>query len=190
MYPGTHLLVSWVSGATFLKSRRERTIVAWFGVAPDLDGLGFIIDNITGTTAFYLKYHHYVGHSVVSAFVLASFASLIAKSEKKLTWILTFLVVHLHLFCDVIGAKGPDGYQWPIYYLYPFNSEFGIVWKRQWELDAWQNDLTLILLFLCCAYYAITKRITFLEVVSKKLDQEAFKMFNNYLKKILTNLSK
>ena len=54
MYPGTHLLVSWTSAVNFLQGRRERAVVALTGVAPDLDGLGLIIDEFTGTTGYIL----------------------------------------------------------------------------------------------------------------------------------------
>ena len=58
MYPGTHLLVSWTGAVNFLQGRRERAVVALTGVAPDLDGLGLIIDEFTGTTVYFIEYHY------------------------------------------------------------------------------------------------------------------------------------
>ncbi|MCP4326187.1 MAG: metal-dependent hydrolase, partial [Alteromonadales bacterium] len=63
MSPGTHLLFSWLSTAEILKNRRERAIVSLSGIAPDIDGAGIIVDEITGTTDLYFQYHHYLGHS-------------------------------------------------------------------------------------------------------------------------------
>ena len=176
MIPGAHLMISWLSTVETLKQRRERMLVTLTGVAPDLDGLGIIADKISGTSNFYFEYHHYLGHSVFSAFALASIASLFATSQKIRVWFLSFIVVHLHILCDIIGSKGPDGYHWPVYYLYPLIPDFELTWAYQWELDAWQNTIILVLLLLACGYYALRKHISFLEVFSQRLDRKAFEM--------------
>jgi hypothetical protein len=98
-------------------------------------------------------------------------------------FLLSFLVVHVHILFDVIGSKSADGYQWPIYYFYPLNSEYGITWSGQWELNAWQNIMLMLFLLSGCVYYAITKKITFLEVFSSRLNTEAFKMYYKYVVK-------
>ena len=183
MYPGTHLLVSWTGAVNFLQGRRERAVVALTGIAPDLDGLGLIIDEFTGTTGYFIEYHHKLGHSIVSAFLFALLASFFAKSQKITVWLVSFAVVHLHIFCDLIGAKGPDGYQWPLYYLYPFDADFALVWSGQWALDAWQNDVTLLSLLLLCVFYLIRKEVTFFEVFSGWLDRESVKIYRKYLKR-------
>ena len=82
MYPGTHLLVSWTGAVNFLQGRRERVLVAFTGIAPDLDGLGLVIDELTGTTGYFIEYHHKLGHSLVSAFLLALLASFFCKIPK------------------------------------------------------------------------------------------------------------
>ena len=92
-------------------------------------------------------------------------------------------MVHLHIFCDLIGAKGPDGYQWPLYYLYPFDADVALVWSGQWALDAWQNDVTLLALLLLCVFYLIRKEVTFFEVFSGWLDSESVKIYRKYLKR-------
>ena len=58
-----------------------------------------------------------------------------------LTALLVFVSFHLHLLCDLIGARGPDGYQWPIPYLRPFSSAWQLTWHGQWALNGWQNFL-------------------------------------------------
>ena len=183
MAPGAHLLISWLSTVELLKFRRERTIVALSGVAPDADGFGIIWDKLTGTTDFYFRFHHYLGHSLLTSVVLAVFATLLAKTQKVTVFVLTVVVVHLHIICDIIGSKGPDGYQWPIYYLYPFSSEFSLTWSYQWELNAWQNHVIMLVLFSCCFYYVVTKHFSFIEVFSSKLDQAAFSMYRKYFQK-------
>ncbi len=183
MSPGTHLLFSWLSSAEILKNRRERAIVSLSGIAPDFDGAGIIVDEITGTTDLYFQYHHYLGHSIFSAFLISILAMFIAKTQKITVFVLSFALVHMHILFDVIGSKSPDGYQWPIYYLHPFNTEFFVTWDGQWELNAWQNQIVMLCLIVACSYYAVTKRITFLEIFSSRLNEELFKMYLKYIKK-------
>lgn len=183
MAPGAHLLFSWLVGVNLFNARRERALVAIAGVAPDLDGLGLIVDKVSGTTNYFFQYHHYLGHSVFSAIIIASIAAAFAKVQKLTVWFAAFFVVHLHLLCDIAGSKGPDGNQWPIHYLYPLNPYYSISWAHQWELNAWQNILTMVLLLFVSCYYAATKRITFLEVFSYRLNEEVFKMYNKYFRK-------
>jgi hypothetical protein len=62
---------------------------------------------------------------------------------------MVFLSFHLHLLCDLVGARGPDGYQWPIPYLKPFSNSVQLTWSHQWILNGWQNFvITSILLFV------------------------------------------
>ena len=180
MAPGAHLLISWLATVEIFKERRERALVTFCGVAPDLDGAGLVVDLITGTTSYYVKYHHYLGHSIISAVFWATFATCFAKSQKALVWLASLLVVHLHMLCDLVGSRGPDGYQWPIYYFYPLNSK-GVTWYGQWELNAWQNQLIMLLLFALCAYYLVARKITFFEVFSRRLDRAAIGLYETYL---------
>jgi inner membrane protein len=183
MSPGAHLLISWIGTPGILRERRDRTLVALAGLAPDIDGLGIVIDKWSGTTDYYFRYHHVLGHCVLSAFVIATLASLLARSQRVAVWWLGFMVVHLHILCDLAGSRGPDGYQWPIYYLYPFSPDWGLAWQYQWQLSAWPNQLIILLLLLGNLYYAATKRITFIEVISGRLNDEAIAMFQRYVKK-------
>ncbi|MBZ5490802.1 MAG: metal-dependent hydrolase [Acidobacteriia bacterium] len=60
-------------------------------------------------------------------------------THRWLTAFLVFISFHLHLLCDLIGARGPDGDQWPIPYLKPFSNTLQLTWHGQWALNAWQN---------------------------------------------------
>jgi inner membrane protein len=62
-----------------------------------------------------------------------------SSSHPGLTALLVFISFHLHLLCDLIGARGPDGDQWPIPYLKPFSDAVQLAWHGQWALNAWQN---------------------------------------------------
>lgn len=175
---GAHLLISWLTTVEVLKDRRERVVTTLAGVAPDLDGLGIISDMITGTTNYYAEYHHYLGHSIFSATLFASIAMLFSKTQHLRVWILSFLVVHLHILCDVIGSKAPDGFHYPIYYFSPINSDFSLIWEYQWELNSWQNQIIFVSLLGVSFFYLKRKRITFLEVISSRLNEVAYKMIN------------
>jgi inner membrane protein len=117
---------------------------------------------------------------ILSAVIFASLASLFAKSQKILVWFMSLLVVHIHLLCDLVGSRGPDEYQWPIYYFYPFNSLYGFTWGGQWRLNAWENQLIMLILLVFCIYYLIIKKVTFFEVFSSTLDKAAVGLYEKY----------
>lgn len=183
MSPGVHLLASWLSTVPLLHNRRERVIVSLSGIAPDIDGIGIVIDQITGTTTYFHEYHHYIGHNIVFALACATLASLLARTQKNTVWLLSFGVLHLHYLCDLIGSRGPDHYQWPIYYFYPFNTSYGVTWSGQWALNAWQNQLIMSLLLLLCVYSAKRKNITFFEIFSKRLEEAAINLYRKYFRR-------
>ncbi len=169
MTPGTHLIASWLVGVELLKERRERTIVAFSGLAPDLDGLGAVTDKLNLTTDLYIKYHHYLGHNIYFITLISLLASIIAKSQKASVFALSFIAMHIHILCDLAGSGSEGGHQWPIFYLYP-NSEFSLTWQHQWLLNSWQNNVFVALLFFIMGYYQITKKISILEIFSTKIE--------------------
>jgi len=73
-----------------------------------------------------------------------------------LTALLVFISFHLHLLCDLIGARGPDGDQWPIPYLKPFSNSVQLAWHGQWALNAWQN-FAITGLFLVATFWTAWK---------------------------------
>jgi hypothetical protein len=72
--------------------------------------------------------------------------------RRWLTAFLVLVVFHLHLLGDIVGSRGPDGYQWPIPYLYPFSDRWKLIWAGQWELNAWPNILITLLLMVASIY--------------------------------------
>jgi hypothetical protein len=126
MSPVTHFLTGWVfANCTKLKPK-DRAIVTLASVGPDLDGLGLIAELLTRNTShpllWFSLYHHSLHtltlHTLTFALVVAALSFALAFQKWK-TGLLALLSFHLHLVEDVLGARGPDGYQWPIPYLKP-----------------------------------------------------------------------
>jgi hypothetical protein len=142
MSPVTHFLASWVLASFPRRDRRDVTIVTLAGVAPDLDGLGIVPELLTRHSThpldWFSRYHHVVAHNLTFAIVV-TIAALVLSHRRWLTSVLAFLAVHLHFLMDILGSRGPDGYNWPIPYFEPFSSKVQIAWSGQWALNAWQN---------------------------------------------------
>jgi hypothetical protein len=165
MSPVTHFFAGWLlasvspAGRPIMLTRREKALVVAAAVAPDIDGLGIIPELLTRNTShpllWFSQYHHSL-HTLAFALVCTLAAYLIAgpvanftfgpsiqgrrlPSHPWLTALLVFISFHLHLLCDLIGARGPDGDQWPIPYLKPFSNSVQLTWHGQWALNAWQN---------------------------------------------------
>jgi membrane-bound metal-dependent hydrolase YbcI (DUF457 family) len=157
MSPITHFLVGWVGLERFQPSRRDKAVVVLAGVAPDLDGLGIVIDFMTRTfglpeTNYYQAYHRMFGHGLAAALVISLVAGAIGTRRLQVAcW--AFLSVHLHLICDLLGSRGTTaGDIWGIYYLAPFTTRHAISWSGQWPLVGWQNTLfTAVLLAIAMA---------------------------------------
>jgi len=140
----THGLIGWCISQRICKSRRDAAIVTIGSIIPDIDSLGVVLDLFSGggseNLVLYSSYHHVLSHNLLAAAVLALLTCLFSRDKLTIA-ALFFLQFHLHLFCDLIGAKGPDGEQWPIYYFFPFSKDFFITWSGQWEINAWPNIL-------------------------------------------------
>jgi LexA-binding, inner membrane-associated putative hydrolase len=94
-----------------------------------------------------------------------------APSHPGLTAFLVFVSFHLHLLCDLIGARGPDGDQWPIPYLKPFSNTLQLTWHGQWALNAWQNSLITGFLLLATFWIAWRYGNSPLELISDPANQ-------------------
>lgn len=150
MSPATHFLTGWLLANTAAFSRRERALITAAAVIPDVDGLGLVPELLTRNSAhpllWFSQYHHSL-HTLPFALIVTALSFALSRQRWK-TALLVFLSFHLHLFCDLIGARGPDGYQWPIPYLSPFSKSLQLVWHSQWPLNGWQNvGITVVLLF-------------------------------------------
>jgi inner membrane protein len=182
MSPITHFFAGWMLASVFpagsptTLTRREKALVVAAAVAPDLDGIGIIPELLTRNTShpllWFSQYHHSL-HTLTFALVCTLAAYLIAGPLANFTfgpsikgrplptrpWLTAFLVFvsfHLHLLCDLIGARGPDGDQWPIPYLKPFSNAVQLTWHGQWALNAWQN-FAITGLFLAATFWIAVK---------------------------------
>ncbi|HEX2329042.1 MAG TPA: metal-dependent hydrolase [Candidatus Angelobacter sp.] len=157
MSPVTHFLSGWVLASAFSRQlgKSGKTIVVLASVAPDIDGLGIIPELLTRNSShpllWFSEYHHSL-HNLAFALLCTVAAFLVLRNTTVNRWfaaLMVFLSFHLHLLCDLVGARGPDGYQWPIPYLKPFSNSVQLTWSHQWILNGWQNFvITSILLFV------------------------------------------
>ena len=142
MNPIEHLLIGWAAAQAIPLDRRDRAIVTIASVIPDIDGFGMLPEILTRGTShellWWTEYHHTLCHNLLSAVVYTAIAAWLAHARTR-TAVMSFISFHLHLLGDVIGARGPDGYQWPIPYWLPFSSKGQWSWDGQWALNAWQN---------------------------------------------------
>jgi membrane-bound metal-dependent hydrolase YbcI (DUF457 family) len=176
MNPITHALTGWCLAEAMPELRmRERGVVVAAAIAPDLDGFGMIPELLTRDSRnpllWWTDYHHLLAHNVAFAFVAAALAAIVARgSNRARVAALAFAAVHLHLFEDVIGSRGPDGFQWPIPYLYPFSRAATVAWDGQWALNAWQNFVITIALLIATFVLARTRGYSPLGVLSRRGD--------------------
>lgn len=172
MSPATHFLAGWLLANTTALERRDRALVVCAAVIPDVDGLGFIPELLTRNSAhpvlWFSQYHHAL-HTLAFALVVTIAAFFLARQRWK-TALLVFASFHLHLLCDLAGARGPDGYQWPIPYLFPFSNSLQLTWHGQWALNAWPNLLITLLLIFITLWLAWKMGRSPLEFVSAKAD--------------------
>jgi len=193
MSPVTHFFAGWMLASVFpagsptTLTRREKALVVAAAVAPDLDGIGIVPELLTRNTShpllWFSQYHHSL-HTLVFALVCTVTAYIIAgpltnftfgpsikgrplPSNPRLTAFLVFVSFHLHLLCDLIGARGPDGDQWPIPYLKPFSNTVQLTWHGQWALNAWQNFAITGFLLLATFWIAWKYAASPLELVSQ-----------------------
>ncbi len=173
MNPASHFLIGWTIANTVDIPRRDRILVTLSGVAPDIDGLGIIAEmlteNSTAQLLWYSQYHHVLGHNLLMGMILTAAAWVFGR-RRWLSAFLAFLVFHLHLIGDLIGSRGPDGYQWPIPYLFPFSNKWTLAWQGQWELNAWPNFLITSIVLGIAAYLTWKRCRSPLEIFSKRAD--------------------
>jgi inner membrane protein len=122
-------------------NRKDRALITFACVIPDIDGLGIIAEVLTRNSAhplfWFTPYHHSL-HNLAFALVIAAVPFAVA-TRQGAAGLLALMTLHLHLFEDVLGSGGPDGYRWTIPYLQPFSSSFELAWRGQWGLNAWPN---------------------------------------------------
>jgi len=173
MSPVTHFLVGWMVANSANLERRDRVLVTVAGVAPDLDGLGVVVDFIAprpGEQYFWFhQLHHLLGHNLTFALLCMVIAGTLAK-RRLLAALLAGVSFHLHLFCDLIGARGPDGNQWPMPYFWPISDVWVWQWDGQWGFNAWPNVALTLTLLGMTFYLAWRRGFSPVGIISQRAD--------------------
>lgn len=174
MSPVTHGLLSWVVAQTpGISTRRDRALITIAGLVPDIDGMGIIADWATAHSAqpltWFADYHHRLAHNL-SAAVIAALVVWCGAQRKWLTATLALVAFLLHLLCDVVGSKGPDGHQWPVPLFMPV-TQWEWTWAGQWQLDSWQNLSITVILLITTIVCACRRGFSPVEMVSLRADQ-------------------
>lgn len=144
MHPAAHLLAGWTLAEVAGLKARDRALVTWASVIPDIDGLGMLIDYAIyllelPATDYYETYHRVFGHRLPAA-VLFTIIGCTIVDRKFYTTILIFLSYHMHLLFDVVGSRGSNPADiWTLSYFAPISGSLIISWEGQWPLTSWQN---------------------------------------------------
>jgi hypothetical protein len=144
-----HLAISWLIGHR-LPERRDRRLVTWAGVLPDLDALSLL-----GGAGAYSEYHHVVTHGLVAAVAVTALSTAFARERRKVL-LLSFTAFHVHLLCDWLGS----GRDWPIEYFYPF-SRHEFYTPYGWPLASPQNAVVWLVAVALTIWVGITQGRTF-----------------------------
>jgi len=164
VHPASHALISWLVAEVKDLPRRDRILVFAAGLLPDLDGLV-----ILGGTEMYQRWHHVILHNGLSAVVYGAIVAGLAKGNRLLAGFLTCLVWHLHLLADWFGSGGPDGSQWSIPYLVPFDFTDYYA-PYQWPLASWQNVVITVVAIVLSVVVALRRGRTVVDAFSLKAD--------------------
>ncbi len=175
MHVVTHLLVGWTVAEHVTEKPRDRALITWCSVVPDLDGLGLLIDWIGRTLgyqwSFYEQYHRIALHGLPAAMLFALLAALLA-DDKIRAAIWSFVSFHLHLFGDIAGSRGSSPVDlWPIHYLEPVSNAITFSWAGQWPLTSWQNTAFTIALMVYALALALRRGYSPVSLFSKRADR-------------------
>lgn len=185
----THFFAGWALAEVAATTPRERAIVTWAAVAPDLDGLSIVAD--LGSRAlgrpesdFYFRYHHMWTHGLPAAIVAGIVAGLLA--EKRLrTAFLAMVSFHLHLLCDVLGSRGPTPSDiWPIGYLEPLSARLRFSWTGQWALNDWRNILFTVAPIALALFLGVRRGYSPVSLFSKKADAAVVATLRTRLRRV------
>lgn len=176
MSPITHLLASWAVAESATSDRRERWWISIAGLAPDFDGLGLVVDLANSwlgraASQWYAVYHHFLFHGLFGALVTTAIARA-AGVRRPQALLLVFFTFHLHLLCDLVGARGPARYDiWPIHYFGPFTRAGMLWWSHQWPLNGWINFVITTTLLIWILGRAVVRGASPVSLLNLKLDE-------------------
>jgi hypothetical protein len=181
MSPVTHFLTGWVIANAAPFNRRERAVVTLAAAVPDVDGLGVIPEFLTRHSQhpllWFSLYHHSL-HTLLFTVVISVLA-FFCSGRRWMPAAFAFLAFHVHLLQDLIGARGPDGYIWPIPYLFPFSNRWTWVWEGQWKLNAWPNVVLTVALICLTIVLAVRRGFSPVEIFSQRADKSVVAALRN-----------
>lgn len=149
----SHLMLSWYfAEAAGVDTPRDRRVVAWAGLAPDVDVLAYVgaivyyrLDKDLAFENVWQVAHHRYTHGLFFVLATGVVAWFIASKgpERVRVALLAMLASAIHNFLDVV-AGGPT---WPIYPYWPLTDfKWGVPWS--WTIGEWPN---VVVLFVCLA---------------------------------------
>lgn len=157
----SHLLVSWYfAEAAGLDAPRERRIVAWAGLAPDVDVLAYAaalvyyrFDKDLAFENVWQVVHHRYTHGLAFVALTGVAAWLLtARSPARARVVLLAMIASaMHNFFDIV-AGGPT---WPVYPYWPV-SELPVSASWSWTIGEWPN---VVILLACLAGMLLYARI-------------------------------
>ena len=173
MNPVTHGLVSWIVANAPGTDRRERQAITIAGIAPDIDGFGYPVEVLTATSAqpleWFHRFHHHLTHNALACVVFAGLAFAWTRGSWRAAG-LALATASLHLLCDLVGSRGPDGNQWPLPLFQPF-ADGECTWSGQWPLVSWQNTVITLGAFIATIALAVRRGFSPVEIVSLSGDR-------------------
>jgi len=116
------------------------------------------------------EYHHVLAHNLLAAVVIAATVAALAR-RRLASAVLAFAMVHLHFVMDILGSRGPDGYDWPVPYLFPFSDSLQLSWSGQWALNAWPNIAFTVALIGLTLYLAWRRGYSVVGLLSPSADR-------------------
>lgn len=170
----THFLTGWAVSLPMDLETRDRGLIAFASISPDLDGIVVIGDLVQGRSLdscyFYATYHHVLCHNLLFAVVAALVLGSLAR-RKLPAGSACLLAIHIHYLADLVGSAGPDGSIWEIHYLYPFTDGGMLSVTWQWALNAWPNIALTVGLITVALYKAWKHGISPIGIFSVSGDQ-------------------
>jgi inner membrane protein len=194
MSPLTHLFASWLVAAKTTRNPRDCKLAALAGLLPDADGVGLAVDVANQAlghkpTHYYALYHHYWLHGLLGGVIIALALALFARDKWRVA-LVAFFLFHLHVLCDLVGSRGPSPDDlWPIFYFGPFDKDPMWLWKGQWRLDGWQNQLISVLTLGGVLWLAVRQGHSPLGLLNRRADERFVSVLQEWAAKLKRRLA-
>lgn len=167
----SHAVIGWFIGQGGGSALRDRRIIAWMGVLPDVDVIAYPIGMIPSLNPddgyqLFVETHHHYTHGI-GMIALAAVCGLAFGRRRLRTAVLAGVAACVHVVCDVIGS-GPE---FPVYPWWPFSD---VDWTVAWSIpvNEWPNLFAGFVLLAVAGLYSRSRGRTILEMISVEMDRE------------------